>query len=423
MRENEELEEKVKLRTEEIYNSEKRYRYLFESNPLPMWVIDLKTFKFLDVNEMATLQYGYSREEFLSMTAIDIRPDEEKKLFIQADHSQEGSRANYNRGIWKHRKKDGTIITVEIIAHEILFEGAPARFILSNDITEKKKAEEKLIASEAQFHRALDSMLEGVQIHDFNWRYLYVNDSLVKYSKYSREELLGYTIMEKYPAIEQSDLFKTMQQCMDSRVAEHLESEFVFPDGSKGYFELSLQPVPEGIFILSFDITERKHAEEGIKKLNAELEERVQKRTEDLKKANEELEAFSYSVSHDLRAPLRAIIGYSAILEEDYSSKLDDEAKRITGVIKSNTSRMGALIDDLLSFSRMGRHEITKVWIHSEEMVNEVPPRSSFWTLPALAAPPRRSSSLAISTMLRRSALRRAQTIRPASVETAIPMS
>ena len=217
-----------------------------------MWVIDLGNFKFLDVNEMATLQYGYSREEFLSMTALDIRPEEDRELFLRSDHVFKTANSNYNKGIWRHRKKDGSIIQVEIIAHEISFEGINARLVLSLDVTEQKEAEEKII------------------------------------------------------------------------------------------------------------------------KLNEELEEKVITRTEQLKRSNDEMEAFSYSVSHDLRAPLRGIIGFANILEEDYSSKLDDEARRITAVIKNNTAKMGVLIDDLLSFSRLGRQPVTKMKIRFNDTISEV---------------------------------------------------
>lgn len=109
-----------------------------------------------------------------------------------------------------------------------------------------------------------------------------------------------------------------------------------------------------GYVSICHDISERKKLEEQLQKTNAELE------------------AFTYSVSHDLRAPLRGIIGFTAILEEEYSSKLDSEAMRITSVIKSNALRMGNLIDDLLNFSRLGRHEIIKGTVDMEDMVKQV---------------------------------------------------
>jgi len=112
--------------------------------------------------------------------------------------------------------------------------------------------------------------------------------------------------------------------------------------------------------------------QEKIQENQLNLEHKVLERTAQLESVNSELEAFSYSVSHDLRAPLRGIMGFTSMLEEDYSSKLDDEARRITGVIKANTLKMGNLIDDLLSFSRMGRHDIIKTGINTHEMVNEV---------------------------------------------------
>ena len=134
----------MKLAQKELRKSEKKYRYLFDNNPMPMWIIDLVSFKFLDVNKMAILQYGYSREEFLSMTALDIRPNDDKIHFIKSSDTSEINKSNYNRGIWNHIKKDGTIVPVEIIAHDIVYEGTKARLILSNNISDRKKAETNL---------------------------------------------------------------------------------------------------------------------------------------------------------------------------------------------------------------------------------------------------------------------------------------
>lgn len=133
------------------------------------------------------------------------------------------------------------------------------------DLTERKRSENLLKQSEERFRNTLDSMLEGCQIIDFNWRYIYVNKSVARQGRNIPENLLGKTMMEVYPGIENTELFVKLHDCMKDRRASRFENEFFFPDGSSGWFELSIQPVPEGIFILSIDITENKLAEEHIR--------------------------------------------------------------------------------------------------------------------------------------------------------------
>lgn len=122
--------------------SEQKYKLLFESNPLPMWMLNLPEYNIIDVNSAALLQYEYTREEFLNLSVYDFRPEEDIDKFKAA--TNRAFRGIHHAGIWRHKKKNGTILYVDIVTYDINYKGQQARLVLANDVTEKHIAEEKL---------------------------------------------------------------------------------------------------------------------------------------------------------------------------------------------------------------------------------------------------------------------------------------
>ncbi len=134
-----------------------------------------------------------------------------------------------------------------------------------------RRSEEALLASEERFRRTLDAMTEGFQILDREWRYVYLNDAAARQGRRRREDLLGRTVFECYPGFETTRQFEVMRACMEDRSARFIEEEFVFPDGSRAWFALGVHPAPEGLSVVSLDISERKRNEARIAHLNSVL--------------------------------------------------------------------------------------------------------------------------------------------------------
>ncbi len=319
-------------------------------------------------NPGAERMFGYKAEEAIGESILIIFPadrvDEEIEILQRI---AKGERINHYDTVRK--RKDGSLIDVSVSSSPII--DSSGRIIgvskIVRDLTESNRirnemmrARESLRDAQDRYRAALDHLLEGYQIIGFDWRYVYVNDAAAAQGKMRKEELLGRTMTEIYPGIENTEMFSALRRCIEGRLPSKMENFFVFPDGSSGWYNLIMEPVPEGAFILSVDITQEKKDAQELAKHREHLEELVRERTAELAEANKELEAFSYSVSHDLRAPLRHIDGFARLLSNRVNSLLDGESKRYLQTIVSSSRQMGTLIDGLLEFSKTGRTEIAK---------------------------------------------------------------
>jgi PAS domain S-box-containing protein len=284
------------------------------------------------------------------------------------------------------RRADGSVAGVVMVFRDVSEERRAELAILQLNASLDERVRQRtaeLRASEQRLRATLDDLIEGVQIIGFDWRYHYINAAAATQGRSTVDALVGRTMMEAYPGIERTPLFATLQRCMDERSTEQLENDFVYPDGSSGTFQLVVQPVPEGIFILSMDISARKQAERLRATAQEELERRVVERTEALHLATEELEAknvqleqasrlkseFLANMSHELRTPLNAIIGFSEILRSGLAGDLTPRQREFTGDIHSSGTHLLSLISDILDLAKIEAGSMTL----DREVVDVVP--------------------------------------------------
>jgi PAS domain S-box-containing protein len=352
---------------ENLKESETRYRYLFEHNPVPMLIYELARLNILAVNDAFIAHYGYSKDEASALHLTDLYPESEKKAIADLSRTLHG---HAYAGEWHHRKKDGTQITIEARSHGFSYEGRDARIAVINDLTDRKQAEEALRQSEQRYKQLLESITDytySVEIH---------NGRPIKTVHGSGcEKVTGYTPAD-YSEIPK--LWLQMVHPEDRNTIEHyadplcegkeipaIEHRIIHKNGSVIWVRNTYVLKHNSGMVIGYDglisdITERKLAEEEIRRLNTELEDRVVKRTAQLEAANKELEAFSYSVSHDLRAPLRHASGYVDLLVKRCTPDLSEKGRHYLDCIADSVHQMGMLIDDLLQFSRTGRAEMRR---------------------------------------------------------------
>jgi PAS domain S-box-containing protein len=239
------------------------------------------------------------------------------------------------------------------------------------DVTERRRAEEVRSRLAAIVNSSDDAIigktLEGTIT---NW-----NSGAEKLYGYSVEEAVGRSISILFPLELRDEMPEILQKIRRGEVIDHHETVRVAKDGRRLHVSLVISPIKDssgtivGASTIARDITERKRVEEEIRRLNEQLEQRVQQRTIELEDANKELEAFSYSVSHDMRAPLRHIGGFAELLQRRVNSSLDETSLRYLETILKSTRHAGTLVDDLLSFSRMGRAAMSLTTVDMDQLV------------------------------------------------------
>ena len=264
-----------------LRDSEARYRLLFDSTPHPMWVFDVETLAFLTVNQAAIATYGYSRAEFLEMSILDLGADERTPLLIEDVIAVEEV-VDYT-GFWRHRRKDGELIDVEIVSHALSYEGRRAELVLANDITERRRSERALLASEMKYRE----LVENANSIILRWNpagvITFINEFGLQFFGYSEDELIGRQIVGTIVPPTTGDgeeLLPLMERiCRRPEEFAHQVSENMRCNGERVWVSWTNRALFNDwgevveVFSVGADVTEQKRAEAAVR----ESEERFAK--------------------------------------------------------------------------------------------------------------------------------------------------
>lgn len=369
----------IKLAQDKLKDSQTYNRMLFEQSPIGLALANMDG-KLIDVNPKYAAIMGRTVDQCKQLTYWEITPEkyapmEKKQLETLA---KTGIYGPYEK---EYIHKNGHLVPVRL--QGLIFERNGEKYIWSSveDITEIKKSNEALIENrqiikdERDFSNALLDGLPGIlYFYDSNLNFQRWNKNFEKISGYSSEEIAQMSPMDLF-SDDEKDLLKDKISTVFSEGYADVEAHFLTKNGNRIlYFFTGLKinfNNKDCLIGVGIDISSLKHAEEEIKKLNAELEFKVDLRTAQLEASNKELEAFSYSVSHDLRAPLRHINGYVNLLNDRFKDELPEKARHYLETVTNAATQMGMLIDDLLQFSRTGRQEVHQTITDMNVLINE----------------------------------------------------
>jgi PAS domain S-box-containing protein len=350
--------------------AERKFKDLLEAAPDAMVVVN-QGGEIVLLNLQAEKQFGYRRDELLGQKVKNIIPEGFAERLIADDlrSAEDALAQQIGTGIeLTGQRKDGSGFPIEIMLSPL--ESAEGILVTAaiRDISVRKAAERHLAQMESRYRGLLEAAPDAMVVVNQGGEIVLLNLQAEKQFGYRRDELLGQKVKNIIPEgfAERliADDLRSAEDALAQQIGTGIELTGQRKDGSEFPIEIMLSPLEsaEGILVTAAirDITERKRHERVLQEKNSELQVAV-----------DELDAFSYSVSHDLRAPLRAIDGFSQILLKQYGPLLSGEPGKYLQRVRDNTVQMGHLVDDLLRFSRLGRQPLAKQLVPTGTIVGQ----------------------------------------------------
>lgn len=303
------------------------YVRIFRENPNPMYIYDKETFRFLQVNTAALRQYGYTKEEFLQLTANDIRPATEIAAFHKINKELPATYSN--AGIWHHTRKNGETFYTHIFTHQIIFEGVTCKLVMALDIDEAFKAEQLLKKKNREIENILESITDGFFTVSKNWEFTYMNKEFERIVKRTREDLTGKNLWVEFPNALKLEFYSQYQKAIRENVSVHFESYYA---PLCTWLAINAYPTETGLAVYLVDVTQQKNYQQKIESQNKQFKE------------------IAWVQAHQIRGPVSNLLGLVDLF--NIKQPADPSNLELLDRVKHTAIQMDESIKEIVTLTR-----------------------------------------------------------------------